>query len=155
MKHILKTTILLLSFSIEVYSQKRTTSQSPQKYIIIESKVNGVDNTAFEFDRKSCKIITEFGNSGRFFLLYDSKVYTDYSYGPISNIPFLKDEKNNGKVETDTLKFNWHYHNTYNDVSGNSDITLIREIKPSQTTFKMYMILPSKEIREYSGYAEI
>ena len=155
MKCIFKTTILLLTISIQVYSQTKIASQRPQKYIITACNIDGVDNTAAELDRKSYLVITEFGSSGRFFLLYDSKVYTDYSYGPISNILFSKDEGNIDKVETDTLKFNWHYHNTYDDISGNSDITLIREIKPNQTTFKMYMILPSKEIREYSGYTEI
>lgn len=154
MKHIITTTILLLNFIIQTHSQSKATSNKPQKYIITESKVDGVDNTAEELDRKSYLIITEFGDSGRFFLLYDSKVYTDYSYGPISNILFSKDEGNIGKVETDTLKFNWHHHNTYDDISGNSDITLIREIKPSQITFKLYMILPSKETTEYSGYLE-
>ena len=150
--HILKTTFFLLTISIQGYSQKQTTSHGPQKYIITSCKVDGVDNTAAELERKSYLVITEFGNSGRFFLLYDSKVYTDYSYGPISNILFSKDEKNGGKFESDTLRFKWHFHNSCDEKSGNSDNTLVRVMKPDQPTFKMIMILPSKETIEYSGY---
>ena len=149
MKYLTITTILLLSVNTLAFSQR--SNQIPQNYIITHSRVNGEDNTSYEVDRKGVIIITEFGDSDRFFLLNNSSVYSDYSYGPISNIIFSKSQEELEGIRADTLKFNWHFHNSYNEISGDANITLIREFKPSETAFNMSMVLPNKEVIEYSG----
>lgn len=145
---------LFLNSILIVKSQTIESKKEFQKYVIVESQVNGVDNTASELDRKGYFTITEFGDSGRVFLLNDSKVYEEYSFGPISNIIFSTTVATAATLKADTLKFNWKYHNSYNDESGNATITLSRVFRSDNTLFNLEMILTNKDVIKYAGYYE-
>lgn len=146
---------LLLGFfvlSLGTKGQITNENNESQRFIITESYLNGIDNTAYDLDRKGYFSISILDESERVFLLNDSEVYENYSYGPISNVTFSNQAATESIFKSDTLKFTWRYHNSYDEVSGKASIVLTRVFQPQETRFVLIMILPNKDALRYSGY---
>ncbi len=134
--------------------QKTTKKNIPDKYIITESKYNGVDQTAYDLDREGFFSFMELDDSGKLQLVNGSVVYDDFSYGPISKIEHTKSVETDEEYSSDTFKFKWNYSNSYDNVTGYATVKFSRIFKPQGTIFTMTIILPNLDFIEYSGYLE-
>jgi len=141
-------------FSTVTAQQKTAKGKTPDKYIITESKYNGVDQTAYDLDREGFFAFIELEGSVKIHLVNSSEVYDDFSYGPISKIEYSKSVETDEEYGSDTFNFKWNYRNSYDDVNGYATVKFKRVFKPQGTIFQMNIILPNLDLIEYSGYLE-
>lgn len=142
---------LLVSATAQQKTSKKTT---PVRYIITESKINEVDRTEFDLNREGFLSFVELKETGEFNLVNSSAINDEFSYGPISKLEFSETEETEEEYRSDTVEFNWHYYNSYDDVSGYASVKLIRVFKPQGIIFTMIIVLTNLDVIEYSGYVE-
>lgn len=143
--------VLFLSATAQ---HKSTKEKTPDKYIVTESKYNGVDNSEFDLDREGFLSFMELDDSGKVHLVNASAVYDDFSHGPISKIEHTKSVETGDEYGSDSFNFKWNYSNSYDDEMGYATVRFTRIFKPQGTIFQMRMILPNLDLIEYSGYLE-
>jgi hypothetical protein len=153
MKSIL--TFLFLSAVLTLSAQQNSTKkEQSKKYIITESKINEVDNTAFDLDREGFLTFVELEDDDNLYLVNDSQVYEGFTYGKISKIEHSNTEETAEDYQSDTFDFMWNHNNSYDDVTGYASVRLTKIYKPQGIIFTMLIVYANLDLLEYSGYIE-
>lgn len=154
MKKIANSFILLLIFTFS-YAQEKI-EEDKNQFTIAELEIRDVRMNDLDYTEEAIK-----GKNRLYFYRAsdsDEILFSNYfdvgntqSYGRIYNVSKDSLEQTEENYERDIYKFKWSYVNTYDDVVGTADITLVLEYKPKGIYFELNMIQDDLDENRYKG----
>lgn len=147
---------LLISFGLlSVYSQEKESNQEVfAKFHITDWIKNGVDMTPSISDQEAILVLYENTKSKEYMMSNYWSKSKSQSFGPIYSLDTKHYEATNENYEYDSLSFQWHYTNTYDDKKGTAKVELLKVYKPQGVYFKMTIIPENLDVLIYRGYME-
>jgi hypothetical protein len=131
------------------FSQQTTIA----KFVITDSKINGIDVTEAYVDAGGYIAFYTSGDENLYMTNIMSKRNTQ-SYGRLYSTQHKSLNETYQTYKADIFYFRWHYINSYDTKTGTATVKLIKIYKPQGVTFECFIVAENLDVMVYKGFME-